>query len=242
MLTELLVEITGQDTLLLAICLNGDVHGKMKNNIAEQKYFPFLEKWLTPSRLAHSLGSMKVMGELAEVYGFDQDLAQIIGILHDAGKDLPEEMISELIYEGNIQLNHECENSYLLYLHGPVGAYFVQKELGITEEIIIDAIKTHTYYGSSRFFHDPVVWCLRFSDVLEPTRKWGTEKILLDCALRLEKLVYSGKIEEGAFLQTGCLIKWFEEKGMPVHPTMRKIKQEIGEKLGLDDTYLEIVL
>ena len=207
--------------------------------MSSHQYLPFLENVLTPARLEHSLGAMQVMGELAEVYGLDKEKAQTIGILHDAGKDLPERTIEELVREGKIQITYECETNYVLYLHGPVGAYFVQKELGIQDELVLDAIKTHTYYGTSKYFHDPMTWCLRFSDMLEPTRQWGQEKILLDCAERLRKLAYAGRMKEGAFLESSCFIQWFEEKGMPVHPTMRRINQELGIELTLDSSFLE---
>jgi HD superfamily phosphohydrolase YqeK len=177
---------------------------------------------------------MEVMGELAEIYELDKEKAQTIGILHDAGKDLSIEKQIELIDEGKILINHECETNYLLYLHGPVGSFFVQKELGIKDELILEAIKTHTYYGTSKYFDDPMSWCLRFLDILEPTRKWGQEKLLLDCAERLRELAYTGRMKEGAFLQTGCLIKWFEAKDMPVHPTMRKINHELAKELNLE--------
>jgi predicted HD superfamily hydrolase involved in NAD metabolism len=177
---------------------------------------------------------MQVMGELADIYGLDKEKAQAIGILHDAGKDLPQSKIEELVRDGNIQITYECESNYVLYLHGPVGAYFVHRELGLTDELILDAIKTHTYYGASKYFHAPMAWCLRFSDILEPTRNWEHEKILLDCANQLRNLVYAGRMKEAAFLQMGCLIRWFEEKGMPVHPTMRKIHQELGMELALE--------
>jgi predicted HD superfamily hydrolase involved in NAD metabolism len=197
-----------------------------------------LEQVLTPKRLEHSLGSMKVMGELSEIYGFDKEKARTVGILHDAGKDLPVEEIDELLKVSNIQIEHECETNYVFYLHGPVGACFVQKELGITDELILDAIRTHTFYGTSKYFDDPIAWCVRFSDILEPTRNWEHEKIMAGCCEHLRELVYSGRMKEGAYLQTGCLIKWFEEKGMPVHPTMRRIKQELGSALSLNDSFL----
>lgn len=208
--------------------------------MSNHQYLPFLEKVLTPGRLAHSLGSMAVMGELAEIYGLDKEKAQTIGILHDAGKDLPKGTIEELVDEGNIQITYECETNYSLYLHGPVGSYFIQKELGIKDELILEAIKTHTYFGTSKYFDDPLAWCLRFSDILEPTRKWGQEKIMLDCAEHLRELAYSGRMKEGACLVTGCLIRWFEEKGMPVHPTMRRINQELEIELSPHSSFLEL--
>jgi predicted HD superfamily hydrolase involved in NAD metabolism len=199
----------------------------------KHQYLPFLEKVLTPRRLEHSLGAMEVMGELSEIYGLEKEKAQIIGILHDAGKDLPEEKIKELMEAGNIQINHECEMNYVLYLHGPVGAYFVQKELGITDELILDAIKTHTFCGTSKYFDDPMVWCLRFSDLLEPSRDFGQEQIIIERIKRIREFVYSGRMKEGAFLQTGFLIIFFAEKEMPIHPTIRRIHHELGIEMHL---------
>lgn len=193
----------------------------MTNN----QYLPFLEKVLTPQRLNHSLGVMQVMGELADVFGLDKDKAQTIGILHDAAKDLPPNKINELLREGNIQIFHECERNYVLYLHGPAGSYYVQKELGISDELILDAIKTHCFYGTSKYFDDPMSWCLRFSDMLEPTRQWGQEKKMTSCVKQLRELVYAGKLKEGALLQISSLIRLFEDKDMPVHPHMRKTKE-----------------
>jgi predicted HD superfamily hydrolase involved in NAD metabolism len=206
----------------------------------QSHYISFLEKVLTPSRLAHSLGVMQVMGELAEVYQLDRDKALTAGILHDAGKDLPVEKQSELIKAGNIQISHECETNYVLYLHGPVGSFFVQKELGIRDELILHAITGHTYFGDGPYFEHPVSWCLRFSDLLEPTRNWKQEKIILNCVERLRDLVYTGQMKEAAFLQTGSLRKWYEEKGMPIHPRMRRISQALGQELNLNDAFLEL--
>ncbi|RPJ23038.1 MAG: HD domain-containing protein [Chloroflexi bacterium] len=183
---------------------------------------------------------MQVMGELAELYQLDRDKALTAGILHDAGKDLSVEKQNELIKAGNIQISHECETNYVLYLHGPVGSFFVRQELGIRDELILDAITVHTYFGNSPYFEHPLSWCLRFSDILEPTRNWEHEKIILSCAERLRELVYTGQMTKAAFLHTGCLLKWFEEKGMPIHPRMRKLNQALGKDLNLDGAFLEL--
>jgi HD superfamily phosphohydrolase YqeK len=183
---------------------------------------------------------MQVMGELAGIYHLDLEQALTTGILHDAGKDLPVEKQNDLVKAGGIQISHPCESNYLLYLHGPVGSFFVQQELGIHDELLLAAITGHTYFGNSSYFEHPLSWCLRFSDILEPTRNWEKEKILLNCAKRLRELAYTGQIKEAAFLQVGCLIQWFEQKGMPVHPRMRSIKQSLGDNLNLPDGFLEL--
>ena len=185
----------------------------------------FLEQVLTPKRLEHSLGVMQVMGELAGVYRFDKEQAQTIGLLHDAGKDLSPAVQAKLVAEGKIKIRYECENDYTYYLHGPVGSYFVRRELGITHRLVLDAITSHTYCGNGRNFNHPVCWCLRFADLLEPNRNWSAWQWLQESVDQLRVIVYAGRLEEGAIHHTSMLIRWFGEQGLPVHPNMLRVPQ-----------------
>ncbi|NTV37245.1 MAG: HD domain-containing protein [Anaerolineaceae bacterium] len=198
----------------------------------------FIKQVNTPKRLAHALGVMQVMGELAEVYQLDREKAQTIGILHDAGKDLSPAVQRQLMAEGKIEIRHECETDYVYYLHGPVGSYFVQKELGITDQLILDAITHHTYCGNGDNFTHPMCWCLRFSDILEPTRNWSDCPWLTIGVENLRSIVYQGRLAEGAFLHTSMLIKWFNERNVPVHPSMSRVNQELSTQLNLGNEYL----
>lgn len=204
-----------------------------------EQYLKFLEKVITPKRLLHSLGVMKVMGQLAEVYEFDQEKARTIDILHDAAKDLSPTMQKQLVDERAIEILFECEKDYVYYLHGPVGAYFVQKELGIVDRLILDAIATHTYCGDGENFNNPICWCMRFSDMLEPTRDWSKWQWLQTGIENLRAIVYAGRMSEGALLHSGLLIKWFNEQGIPIHPNMQRSNQELSAQLNLDAAFLE---
>lgn len=184
---------------------------------------------------------MQVMGELSEVYNLDREKALTIGILHDAAKDLPLDQQKQFIEEGRVQIFHECEKDYVYYLHAPVGAYLIQQELGITDGLILDAITTHTFYGNSQYFNDPHSWCMRFSDLLEPNRNWSSEKLLSKCTERLRKIVYSGNMAEGAYLQTGTIIEWYKEKEVPVHPNMFLVKKELSVQLGHEDLLMNFL-
>lgn len=146
---------------------------------------------------------MHVMEELAEVYSLDRERAALAGLLHNAAKDLEPAQQKVLVEEGGIEIRHTCENDWSYYLYGPAGAYFVYKELGIKDTLILDAITTHTYYGNGKNFDAPICWCLRFSDILEPTRNWSKVKLLRRGVRRLRDVVYEGRLDEGALLQTG---------------------------------------
>ena len=198
------------------------------------QYLPFLKEVLTPRRLEHSISVMQVMGDLSTIYGFDRELGETIGILHDAGKDLDLEHIQRLIDQADIQIHYECDWNYLLHLHGPVGAAYVRNDLGLTDPLVLAAIESHTSYGNSPYFDCPVCWCLRFADVLEPTRNFQDEPLIQDKIHQLKALVYSGKMAEAVVYQTGMLMGWFEEKGFPVHPNMRKSHREFSARINPD--------
>ena len=199
------------------------------NQTLVARYTPFLEQVLTPSRLQHSLGVMQVMQELTPIYALDPEKALMLGLLHDAAKDLAPEQVQQIVAEAGIQISEPAEQNYNLYLHGPVGAYFIYKGLGITDEIILDAIRVHTYYGKiGPAFNSPLAWCMRFSDILEPNRNWDNVCAMREGAPRLRELVYNGQLIEGAFVHLDMIIKMFEETGMPVHSNMRLIREEFS--------------
>jgi predicted HD superfamily hydrolase involved in NAD metabolism len=182
---------------------------------------------------------MQVMGELAPIYALDLEQALVAGLLHDAAKDLPEDAIERIVREAPVAIPTPEDRDYVYYLHGPVGAYFVRRELGITDPLVLDAIYTHTFTGDGPNYHAPLAWCLRFSDILEPGRDWSVSPWLRDGAPRLRSIVFAGRMEEGAFLHAGLIIRWFDATGKPVHANLRRIYRELGEKLGLDDQFLE---
>ena len=207
--------------------------------MVEEHYRAFIERVVTPERLAHSLGVMQVIGELAEVYSLDRDKAMTIGLLHDAAKDFTPTEQAAIMAEAKIQINDPSEADYTHHLHGPVGAYFVRRELGISDPLILDAIASHTFYWRTPTFDDPICWCLRFSDILEPGRNWGAVRWLKTGGFRLRETVYAGHWQEGAFLHMGALLHWFAEDGMPIHPNIRRIHHDLSAQLKLDGKYLE---
>jgi predicted HD superfamily hydrolase involved in NAD metabolism len=198
--------------------------------LTAHQYIPFLERFLTPKRLQHTLGVAQVMDELVDIYDLDREQAMTAGLLHDAAKDLTPAQQAEIIPQAQIEILTPCDRNYLFVLHGPVGAFLVQRELGINDPLVLDAICMHTFYGGGPTFDDPLCWCVRFADVLEPNRNWSKSRWLKTGAPRLKELVYTGRLDESAFLQTSILIPWFSAMGYPIHPNIRRIHQVLGKR------------
>lgn len=196
-----------------------------------EDYTGYLERILTPQRFQHSLGVMEVMRELAEVYHLDRAKAMTAGLLHDAAKDLEPEQLLTLAEESKIEFRYPCER-LPVYLHAPVSAYLVSKELGITDSLILDAISTHSYFGAGDNFDEPFSWCLRSADLVEPGREWKGVK-------RLRSVVYAGRLEEAALLQCSWLIRFLPEIGIPVHPNLVENYQSLSARLRVGEAFCE---
>lgn len=195
------------------------------------RYLPFLKSILTPPRLQHSLGVMRVMAELTSIYSLDRAQAMTAGLLHDVARDLSSEDQLVLAEEAGIELCDPCEQ-HPVYLHALVGAYLVAKELGITDRLILDAIAAHSYAGTGRSFDMPLSQCLRSADILAPSQEWLGMK-------KLKGVVYARRTEEAALLQCGWFIEYFQKQRVPVHPNLARQYQVLGTKVIVTESFFE---
>ncbi len=195
------------------------------------QYLPFLKQVLTPPRLEHSLGVSRVMGELAEIYGLDANQAMVAGLLHDVAKDLPPEQQLALAQESQIELKHPCEQ-HPIYLHAPVSSYLCARELGITDDLVLDSITAHSHSYDGERFETLFSWCLRAADMLAPVAEWKGMK-------KLAHVVYAGKIEEASLLKCGWLMEYLDKVAIPVHPALQNSCQSLAAKLAVTDSFFE---
>lgn len=196
------------------------------------RYTAYLEKALTPARLQHSLGVMQVMSELTPIYTLEEEKALYAGLLHDAAKDLTPQQQVHVVQEGRLEIDDPTAQDYSLYLHGPAGAFVVARDLGVTDPLVLDAIAMHTWCVEGPNFHDPLVWCLRFADLLEPYRNWdGRAQLIREGTPRLRELVYAGKLYEGAVFQSVLVERFFSANGWPVHPNFVRVQREFAGRV-----------
>jgi len=189
-------------------------------NIDLDYYIAFAEHKLTSQRFKHSLGVMQVMSELAPIYNLDKTAAMIAGILHDIAKEFTPDDLIKLAKENNIALCTKYDQ-HPLFLHGPISAHYAAQELGITDPMILDVISRHSYFGDRVALSPSFCWCLRFADMLEPSRDWK------DLKNQLRPFVYAGKMGEGAYHLMQWIIPFHESASLPVHPNLRRLVQEL---------------
>ncbi|RFU65782.1 bis(5'-nucleosyl)-tetraphosphatase (symmetrical) YqeK [Peribacillus glennii] len=124
-----------------------------------------VKQQITEHRYQHTLGVMETSIMLAERFGADAGKAELAGIFHDYAKFRPKDEMKEIILTQNMNRDLLSYNSELW--HAPVGAYLVQKEAGITDPEVLDAIKYHT---SGRINMTLLDKCVFLADYIEPGR------------------------------------------------------------------------
>ena len=138
-----------------------------------QQALEIVRKQMHEKRYIHTIGVMETAIELAEIYGADVKKAELAAIFHDYAKCRPIAEMEQIIKEQNMPQDLLEHNKELW--HAPVGAYLVEKEVGITDHEILQAITYHTSGHENMTLLDTIIYV---ADYIEPGRKFsGVEDV-----------------------------------------------------------------
>lgn len=138
-----------------------------------EKLMEASRRQMPSSRWEHTLRVVETAAELARITGADPEKADIAAILHDYCKFWPEERQREWI------LRYRLPRELLQYnkelWHAPVGAEAVREELGIEDEEVLSAIRSHTTGRPGMTLLEKVIF---LADYIEPGRSFpGVEEV-----------------------------------------------------------------
>ncbi|HHX77554.1 MAG TPA: HD domain-containing protein [Firmicutes bacterium] len=125
-----------------------------------------LEQKLSPKTLLHTRNVAATAAKLAAKEGLSTEKAYLAGLLHDYAKDMTAASLLSEAMEAGIKLDYVLEAQPLL-LHGPVGARLIQREYGITDREVLEAVERHTC-GSKDM--GPIARVVYLADIIEPAR------------------------------------------------------------------------
>lgn len=144
-----------------------------------------VEKQLTERRYQHTLGVTESSIELANRYGADVKKAELAAIFHDYAKFRPKDEMRGIIVSQGMTSTLLDFHSELW--HAPVGAYLVEKEAGITNTEILDAIRYHTSGRVGMTLLDKVIY---LADYIEPGRLFpGVDEVRETAKISLNQAV-----------------------------------------------------
>jgi predicted HD superfamily hydrolase involved in NAD metabolism len=170
--------------------------------------------WVKPrvsaKRFAHIEGVVKVARELSQTSGIDPFPAELASWLHDGAKEVKANELVQKAAEYGLKVD-PIEKKQGHILHGPVAAEIVKRELGVTNEEILDAIREHTLGAIPMTTLSKVVF---LADCLEESRpKEYTNPIR-------QALNSDGRTDMDAAVLKACdlNIAFLLSEGKPIHP------------------------
>ncbi|NQD66618.1 HD domain-containing protein [Bacillus haikouensis] len=132
-----------------------------------------VKEQLTEHRYVHTCGVMETAIMLARKYGADEKKAETAAIFHDYAKFRDKKEMKQIIEKEGLPKDLLEYNSELW--HAPVGAILVEREAGIADREILDAIRFHTSGNDHMSILDKVIY---LADYIEPNRHFpGVEEV-----------------------------------------------------------------
>jgi predicted HD superfamily hydrolase involved in NAD metabolism len=183
------------------------------------------KEWMRPRvserRFKHVRGVAAVAHELAEKAGCDPFIAELGGWLHDACKEVKDKELVVQAKNFGMQL-HPIEEANGHLLHGPVGALTAKRDLGVTDQILLDAISEHTLGAVDM---TPLSQILFLADCLEESRDdeftvpiWKALGYKINDKVQARK--HSGTLDMDAAILVACdlSLKYLLDDKKVIHP------------------------
>ncbi|KAB8127283.1 HD domain-containing protein [Gracilibacillus oryzae] len=178
-----------------------------------EKALAIVEKQLKKKRYEHTVRVMETAIKLAEHYGADVKKAEQAAIFHDYAKyrdveEMRRWVISENLPQDLLEYGDEL-------LHGPVGSFMIEREVGIKDAEIQSAVYYHTTGKRHMSLLDKIIY---IADYIEPGRKTpGVEDI--------RAIVYDD-IDQACWMAAQHTVLFLMEHEQPVYPDTFQLYNE----------------
>ncbi len=129
---------------------------------SETEIKEILEKNLSRKRFLHSLAVSDEAVRLAKAYGADCEKARLAGLVHDACKDMPANILLQMASEFGILIG-EIEKAAPKLLHALIGAEYIKRAFGIVDEDVVRAVRYHTTARAGMTLLEKVLYLADFT-------------------------------------------------------------------------------
>ena len=126
----------------------------------------YIEKNLSERRLKHTCSVVNEAIKLAKHYGEDVKKAELAALFHDMFRSTPASVLNMYIRQLGLPKNI-MDNPNLS--HGKIAAEMIQRDFGITDQDIINAVSYHTTGRANMSLLEKVIY---IADAIEPNRKY----------------------------------------------------------------------
>ncbi len=156
---------------------------------------------LREKRAQHTFNVAELAVQLAEKYGVDVRKARLAALLHDIMKQQPDDIMLHRAQQSDII--EKIADKPMPVLHGFAAADFARREMGIEDEEILMAIKSHT---CGRAYMSDLEKVIYLADMLSRERDFPEKEPLLE-------LLWTTNLDITMEQALKDSINWLKEKG-----------------------------
>lgn len=132
----------------------------------------YIEKNFSEKRKIHTEGVRTTAIALARQYGENPEKAEIAALFHDLYRGVSEDVLN--YYVKHLELDDKYLNNANL-AHGKIAAVVMEREYGITDADILNAVKFHTTGRAGMSLLEKIIY---IADAIEPNRKYpGVDEV-----------------------------------------------------------------
>ncbi|MGG5341657.1 HD domain-containing protein [Enterococcus sp. AZ020] len=177
---------------------------------------------MSERRFLHVLGVEEMAVALAAKYGASEEKASIAALTHDYAKERPDEEFELIIQRDGYDPELLAYGNAIW--HGLVGASMVERELGIEDEEILQAIRLHTTGAAEMSLLDKIIYV---ADYIEPGRDFPGVKEARELALL--------DLDQAVAYETKHTLMHLIEKEQKIYPkTIETYNYWVSKKRGKD--------
>ena len=136
----------------------------------------YIEEKYSEKRRKHTYGVRDTAMKLAVKYGADPEKARVCGLYHDMFRRASDEMIDEYIEKYGLDPKYRGDPDLA---HGKIAAIYMNKEMGIDDEDMLNAVSYHTTGRAGMSTLEKVIY---LADAIEPNRDYPSVAHLRETA------------------------------------------------------------
>lgn len=160
---------------------------------------------LSQKRFAHTMGVADEAKRLAAKWSINEDSAYLAGLVHDYAKETPVSHAIEMLDSFGFQLDEDLMQCPAL-LHGPLAACLAEREFGIQDRNILNAIAYHTTGRCNMSTLEKIIY---LADFIEPHRSFDGVEIV-------RKLAYDN-LDKAVLCEANMVIVFNIKKNVFLH-------------------------
>ena len=164
------------------------------------KYYEYIKNNIPEKRKTHILGVILTALKIAKNFDIDKTKVELSALLHDSAKYIE---VDKKDYE-KYGIPSDCPSQVV---HQYMGAYIAEKELGITDLDILNAIRYHTSGRKNMSLLEKIIYT---ADIIEPSRKFnGVEEL---------RTAVENNFESGFITCVKEILEFLQKSGEEIYP------------------------